>query len=322
MINRRDVLKAASGLAAGSAFFPGVAGTSSGLRPGERYVDVPGGRVWVNVVGGGPRPTLLVLHGGPGAGHDYLESLGDLAVDRPVVFYDQLGCGRSDKPDNPALWTVSRSVAEIEAVRRALGLTWCHLYGHSWGGWLAIEYLLRRSRGVKSAVLASTSGSAPQFVEGTRYLRTLLPADVQLVLDFYEAKGDFTAPEYLDAVGVFYQNFLCRLDPYPEPLLRTVANLDRNQVYATMNGPNEFVMTGNLASWDRTSQLCQVRTPVLLTRGRYDEFAEACTDTLQQHLPCTKRVEFPRSAHMAMWEDRRDYMNALASFLSDSDSSN
>ena len=312
MINRRGVLKAAGGLAA-SGFVPFV--PAGGLRPGERYVEVPGGRVWVNVVGSGRRPALLVLHGGPGAGHDYLESLGDLAADRPVVFYDQLGCGRSDKPDNPALWTVDRFVAEVEAVRRALDLRQFHLYGHSWGGWLAIEYLLRQPRGVTAAVLASTSSSAPEFVAGTRYLRTLLPADVQSVLDYYEAKGDFTAPEYLDAVGVFYQNFFCRLDPYPEPLLRSAANVDGNQVYATMNGPNEFVMTGNLASWDRTSQLCRIRKPILLTRGRYDEFAPACTDTLERHLPVVERVEFPHSAHMAMWEDRESYMRTVGSFL-------
>lgn len=320
MINRRDVLKVAGSLAVGSGLVPVVGraltGGSSELRPGERYVDVPGGRVWVNVVGSGRRPPLLVLHGGPGAGHDYLESLGDLAVDRPVVFYDQLGCGRSDKPDNPALWTVDRFVAELEAVRRALNLQRLHLYGHSWGGWLAIDYLVRQPQGVGAVVLASTSSSAAQFVEGTRYLRTLLPADVQQVLDYYEAKGEFTAPEYLDAVNVFYQNFLCRLDPYPEPILRTIANLDGNQVYATMNGPNEFVMTGNLASWDRTSELGRIRNPVLLTRGRYDEFAEPCTDTLQQRLPCTTRVEFPNSSHMAMWEDRLDYMRTLSSFLS------
>jgi proline-specific peptidase len=142
---------------------------------------------------------------------------------------------------------------------------------------------------------------------------------VQRVLDFYEAKGDFTAPEYLDAVNVFYQNFFCRLDPYPEALLRSAANVDGNQVYATMNGPNEFVMTGNLKSWDRTSQLCRIRNPVLLTRGRYDEFAPPCTDTLQKHIPRTTRIEFPDSAHMAMWEDQQPYLQALASFLSHGD---
>jgi proline-specific peptidase len=322
VINRRSVLRTSGALAAGSlmplaapAASASAFASASGLRPGERYVEVPGGRVWVKVVGSGPRPPLLVLHGGPGAGHDYLESLGDLAGDRPVVFYDQLGCGRSDKPDNPALWTVERFVAEVEAVRRALGLRHFHLYGHSWGGWLAIEYLLTQPREVAAVVLASTSTNAPQFVAGTRYLRSLLPADVQRVLDEYEAKGDYTAPEYLDAVNVFYANFFCRLDPYPEALLRSAANVDGNQVYATMNGPNEFVMTGNLAAWDRTSQVHRIRNPVLLTRGRYDEFSVDCTDTLEQRLRCTERVEFPHSAHMAMWEDRQDYMRTLAAFL-------
>jgi len=286
------------------------------LRPGERYVEVPGGRVWVNVVGSGRRPPLLVLHGGPGAGHDYLEPLADLAADRPVVFYDQLGCGRSDKPDNPALWTVDRFVAEVEAVRRALNLNQFHLYGHSWGGWLAIEYLLGQPRGVQAVVLASTSTSAAQFVAGTRHLRTLLPADVQRVLDYYESIGDFTAPEYLDAVNVFYLNFFCRLDPYPDALLRSGANVDGNQVYATMNGPNEFSITGNLASWDRTSQVCRIKNPVLLTRGRYDEFDVPCTDTLEQLLPRSERVEFANSAHMAMLEEPRAYTQALSAFLS------
>ncbi|MFI6094713.1 proline iminopeptidase-family hydrolase [Lentzea sp. NPDC051213] len=313
MINRRSVLKAVAGLS--PLLLPATASAGPVLRPGERFVDVPGGRVWTNVVGGGSRTPLLVLHGGPGAGHDYLESLGDLAADRPVVFFDQLGCGRSDKPDNPSLWRVDRFVTEVETVRRALGLRNFHLYGHSWGGWLAIEYLLRHPRAASAVVLASTSAGAPQFVAGTRQLRSLLPAEVQRVLDYYEARGEYTAPEYLEAVGVFYMNYFCRLDPYPEALLRSAANVEGNQVYATMNGPNEFVMTGNLKSWDRTAQVCQIRNPVLLTRGRYDEFTVDCTDTLQQHLPRAERAEFPNSAHMSMWEDRQDYMRTIASFL-------
>lgn len=317
MINRRTVLKAAAVAGALPALAPPAAAASTDLRPGERYVEVPGGRVWVNVVGAGRRPPLLVLHGGPGAGHDYLEPLGDLGADRPVVFYDQLGCGKSEKPDNPALWTVDRFVAEVDAVRRALRLDQLHLYGHSWGGWLAIEYLVQRSpRGIGAVVLASTSASAAQYVAGTQYLRTLLPADVQQVLNYYEYIGDFTAPAYLDAVNVFYQNFFCRLDPYPDALLRSAANVDGNQVYAVMNGPNEFSITGNLESWDRTAQVQRITHPVLLTRGRYDEFAEPCTDTLERLIPHTTRVEFPHSAHMAMLEERPAYIHAVGSFLS------
>ncbi|MCE7010207.1 proline iminopeptidase-family hydrolase [Kibdelosporangium philippinense] len=315
MLNRRKILTAAASL----AVVPAATATSA-FASSERYVEVPGGKVWVNVVGSGRRPPLLLLHGGPGAGHDYLEPLGQLGEDRTVVFYDQLGCGRSDKPDDPSLWTLDRSIAELDAVRCALNLDRCHLYGHSWGGWLAIEYLARKHRGVHAVVLASTSSSMEEFVAGTRYLRTLLPQDVQQTLDYYEAKGEFTAPEYLDAVNVFYANFLCRLpQPYPAPLQRSFDNLDGNQVYATMNGPNEFVVNGTLKDWDRTAQLGQIKNPVLLTRGRYDEFAEPCTDTLEQGIPHTKRVEFPNSAHMAMWEDQQAYINALSSFLADAE---
>ncbi|WP_326836940.1 proline iminopeptidase-family hydrolase [Amycolatopsis rhabdoformis] len=316
MINRRSVVKAAGALAAAGAIPVPAAKAAPPLESGERYVDVPGGRVWVDVVGGGRRTPLVVLHGGPGAGHDYLEPLGDLAEDRAVVFYDQLGCGRSDHPDDPALWTIGRFVAELQAVRRALRLDRCHLYGHSWGGWLAIEYLLRRPRGVKSVVLASTSAGAPEFVAGTKYLRSLLPPDVQQTLDKYEAQGDFTAPEYLDAVNVFYANFLCRLSPYPAAIQRSFDILDGNQVYAAMNGPNEFVMTGNLASWDRTAEVRRITEPVLLTRGRYDEMAETCTVTLRKNLPHARTVEFPHSSHLAMWEDRAAYRRTVSSFLS------
>src|ERR1700754_330251 len=125
-----------------------TANTQSKVTAGERFIEVPGGQVWVNVVGSGGGVPLILLHGGPGGGHDYLEPLAALADDRPVIFYDQLGCGKSDRPDDPALWTMDRFVDELSAVRQALGLGRVHLYGHSWGGWLAIEYLLHHAQGV------------------------------------------------------------------------------------------------------------------------------------------------------------------------------
>jgi proline-specific peptidase len=280
-----------------------------------KFVDVPGGRVWVDVVGSGGGVPLLLLHGGPGGGHDYLEPLAALADDRPVIFYDQLGCGNSDRPDNPALWTMERFVEELSAVRQALGLGRVHLYGHSWGGWLAIEYLLHHQQGVAGAVLASTSASIAEFVAGTRHLRSLLSKDVQETLDDFEAREDYTAPEYAAAVGNFYDNFLFRQHPYPDSLLRSLANLDGNQVYATMNGPNEFVVTGNLSTWDRTSRLAEISTPVLLTRGGHDEFEVRCAETLEANLPNTERVEFANSAHFAMLEEEEAYVTALRSFL-------
>ncbi|MEU8819931.1 proline iminopeptidase-family hydrolase [Actinoplanes sp. NPDC048796] len=324
-INRRLLLKSGLGLAAAgmgvaataAAAQPALAGGSGSrpLEPGERMIAVPGGKVWVNVVGTGRGVPLLTLHGGPGAGHDYLEPLASLGDDRQVIFYDHLGCGRSDKPNDPALWTLERSVAEVAAVRSALGLGKVHLFGHSFGGWLAIEYLLRRPRGVVSGVLASTSGSTAEFVAGTKRLRATLPRETQRTLDYYEARGDYTAPEYLAAVQVFYDNFLYRGKELPDALLRTIANLDGNQVYATMNGPNEFVVTGNLAPWNRTSRLRELKLPFLLTRGRFDEFEVRCLDGLENRLPHTERAEFANTAHFAWLEDERAYIATLRSYL-------
>jgi proline iminopeptidase len=179
----------------------------------------------------------------------------------------------------------------------------------------AIEYLLHHPQGVASTVLASTSASITEFVAGTQRLRTLLPKAVQATLNDFEASGDYTAPEYAAAVGVFYDNFLYRQQPYTEALLRSLTNLDGNQVYATMNGPNEFVVTGNLTAWDRTSRLGEISTPALLTRGRYDEFEVRCADTLEAKLPNSERVEFASSAHFAMLEEEQAYVAALRSFL-------
>jgi proline iminopeptidase len=292
-----------------------AANTYPEVAEGERFIEVPGGRVWVNVVGSGSGAPLLLLHGGPGGGHDYLEPLGTLGDDRPVIFYDQLGCGLSDRLDNPALWTMERFVEELAVVRQTLGLSRFHLYGHSWGGWLAIEYLLHHPREVAGTVLASTSASIAEFVAGTQQLRSLLPKDVQGTLDDFEAREEYTAPAYEAAVGVFYDNFLYRQQPYAESLLRSLANLDGNQVYATMNGPNEFVVTGNLVGWDRTSRLGEIATPALLTRGKYDEFEVRCADTLERGLPNVERVEFADSAHFAMLEEEDAYVAAMRSFL-------
>ena len=250
----------------------------------EGFVSVEGGRVWYRSVGSGGIP-LLLLHGGPGAGHDYLEPLEALAADRQVVFYDQLGCGRSDRPDNPALWRIERFVSEVAQVRRALGLSHIHLLGHSWGGWLAIEYLLGQPAGVVSVVLASTSASMPEVVAEIQRLKAQLPHDVRDVMDRHEATGDFANPEYQAAVMEFYKRHLCRLDPWPDCLMRSVANLDGNQVYLTMNGPNEFTVVGNLKDWERRDRIHEIRVPTLVTVGAYDEVPLACAQTLHNGSP-------------------------------------
>ncbi len=280
----------------------------------EGFVSVEGGRVWYRSVGSGGIP-LLLLHGGPGAGHDYLEPLEALGADRQVIFYDQLGCGRSDRPDNPALWRIERFASEVAQVRRALGLSRIHLLGHSWGGFLAIEYLLGQPAGVTSVVLASTGASLPEVLAEIQGLKAQLPDAVRDVMDRYEPIGDFANPEYQAAVMEFYKLYLCRLDPWPDCLMRSVANLDGNQVYATMNGPNEFTVVGNLKDWERRDRIHEITVPTLVTVGGYDEIPLACAQTLHNGVRGSQLAVFDESSHMAMLEETHAYVQRLVDFL-------
>lgn len=281
----------------------------------EGHVLVPGGEVWFKIVGSGDAIPLLTLHGGPGAGHDYLGPLEALASDRPIVFFDQLGCGQSDQPGDRSLWHIERFVAEVDIVRRGLGLEQVHLLGHSWGGWLAIEYMLSRPHGVVSLILASTSASLPQFVAETTRLKKELPPEIYQTLQRYERSGDYGHPNYEVAVLEFYKRHLCRLDPWPEPLLRSVEYLTGNPVYETMNGPNEFIVTGNLKDWDRTDRLGEISVPTFITVGRYDELTPVCAETLHKGIPNSRMVVFEESAHMAHLEEPDKYRQAVAGFL-------
>jgi len=278
-------------------------------------VEVDGHHVWYRRVGEGGVP-LLVLHGGPGAGHDYLEPLEGLAADREVVFYDQLGCGRSDKPDDTSLWKVGRFVDEVDTVRKALGLEEVHLLGQSWGGWLAIEYMLTRQEGVVGLVLASTSASIRQFVEEAEKLKAALPPEVYETMLRHEAAGELHHPDYEVAVVEFYNRHVCRLDPWPEAMLRTGENLDGNPVYETMNGPNEFFVIGNLKSWDREDRLGEIRAPTLVTVGRYDEITPACAATIQRGIQGSELRLFEESSHTAHLEETDEYLRAVGDFLS------
>ena len=289
------------------------------MREEEGHIDVPGGQVWYKVVGSGESVPLLTLHGGPGGGHDYLEPLNALASERPVVFFDQLGCGKSDTPDDVSLWRIDRFVDEVTAVRDALGLDRIHLLGHSWGGWLAIEYMLGAPSGVVSLTLASTSASIPQFVYEAGKLISKLPREMAETMRRLEAEGDFENPEFEAGMMEFYKRHLCRLDPWPDPLMRCIENLDGNIVYETMNGPTEFTVIGNMKDWNRIEKLSEIVAPTLITCGRYDELTPACSRTLRQGIMNSRMHVFERSAHMAHLEETESYLQILSEFLRDFD---
>ncbi len=289
------------------------------MREEEGHINVPGGQVWYKVVGSGESVPLLTLHGGPGGGHDYLEPLNALASERPIVFFDQLGCGKSDTPDDVSLWRIDRFVDEVAAVRDALGLDRIHLLGHSWGGWLAIEYMLGAPSGVVSLTLASTSASIPQFVHEAGTLISELPREMAETMRRLEAKGDFENPEFEAGMMEFYKRHLCRLDPWPDPIMRSLENLDGNIVYETMNGPTEFTVIGNMKDWNRIEKLSESVAPTLITCGRYDELAPACSRTLRQGIMNSRMHVFERSAHMAHLEETESYLQILSEFLRDLD---
>jgi len=282
----------------------------------ERRVEVTGGSVWAARLGPRESMPVLLLHGGPGAASDYMIPLAErLADHRPTVVYDQLGCGRSDQPDDTSLWTVDRSVAEVDQVRAALGLERCHLLGQSWGGWLAIEYMTRGTRGVERLVLASTSASIPEFMAGARGLIEELPEPHRTVLIELGAKGEYDHPDYQAAVDVFYHRHLCRADPWPDALLRSSAQMDGNQVYLTMNGPTEFDVIGRLREWDRTADLGRIDVPTLVTCGRYDEITPSCSETITRGIPDARMHVFEQSAHCAHLEEPDDYARIVEAFL-------
>jgi len=282
----------------------------------EGYVEVEGGRVWYRRLGEGDALPVLLLHGGPGAAHDYMLPLAErLSEHRPAIVYDQLGCGRADKPDDTSLWTVDRSVTEVDQVRAALGLDRCHLLGQSWGGWLAIDYMARGPVGVAGLVLASTSASIAQFVAGARRLIDALPEPHRTALQELGARGEYDHPDYRAAEQEFYRRHLCRMDPWPEALVRSSDQMEGNQVYATMNGPTEFDVIGRLRTWDRTPDLGRIDVPTLITCGRYDEITPACSETIAKGIPDARVVVFEESAHVAHLEEAEAYAGTVEEFL-------
>lgn len=283
----------------------------------EGFVRHGGFETWYRIVGDGGAEGLpvLCLHGGPGSPHDYLESLAGLtASGRKVVFYDQVGCGRSSKPSDPSLWTIDLFVDEIRAVRDALGLDRLHLLGHSWGGMLAIEYLLREDEGVASVVLASALSSTQVFVQEAARLRAEAPPEIKKALDTHEAAGTIDDPRYDEAVMAFYRLHSCRVDPWPDSLVRAFENM-RLEVYNTMWGPNEMNPNGTLADWDVRDRLGEIGVPTLVTCGRYDESTPEIARSIHEAIPGSRLEVFEDSSHTPFVEETDAYLETLAGFF-------
>jgi proline iminopeptidase len=284
----------------------------------EGFVTVTGGRVWYKIVGSGRATPLLLLHGGPGFPSDYLTPLEAISNERPVVFYDQLGCGKSDRPSDKSLWKIERSVRELAQVRKALGLENVHILGHSWGTMLATDYLLTRPIGVVSVILAGPALSTKQWMNDADKLRAALPKEVKDTLARHERAGTTQSEEYQTASQAYLQRYVCRIIPPPKELAASIAGMG-HEVYETMWGPSEFNATGNLKDYDRSGRLKEISVPTLFTCGRYDEATPKSTAWYQSLVPKSKLVVFENSAHMAMLEERDRYIETIRRFLKEAE---
>jgi proline iminopeptidase len=285
----------------------------------EGYIEVPGGKVWYQSFNKDcARTPLIVLHGGPGSSCFSLQGLKALSDNRPVILYDQLGCGRSDRPSDSSLWKIERFVQELADIRKALDLEEVHILGHSWGTTLAAAYCLTKPSGVKSVIFSSSCLSAPIWEQDQLRNLKKLPEEIQEIIKTSEANGTTDSPEYKEATKVFNQHFVCRLNPFPE-FLKEGAHLKNPEVYNIMWGPSEFTVTGNLKSFDCTSKLHEVTCPTLYTCGRYDEATPETTEYYRSLTPNARMHVFEKSAHMPYMEETEEYLQVIGDFLKEVD---
>jgi proline-specific peptidase len=280
----------------------------------EGTTAVPGGSVWFERVGGGAGLPLVVVHGGPGLPHDYLRSLERLADEREVIFWDQLGCGRSRRPSNTQLWTMERAVAEMDAVVKALGLTRFHVFGNSWGGMLAQQYALDVASGAASLTLSNTIASIPEFSKMVARLKSELDPATQAAIDRHEAAGTTYSAEYQGAIRTWNETYLCRVRPWPRELEEAFRNMGTD-VFETMFGPSDFHIVGTIRDWDVFDRLPEIVLPTMVLAGRYDECVPEHAWEMHQRIPGSRFELFESSAHMPFIEEPDKFDSVMRDFL-------
>ncbi|PIP01117.1 Proline-specific peptidase [uncultured Pleomorphomonas sp.] len=286
------------------------------IAPDARHVvKVDGYNVVAYEFGTGDEVVLLA-NGGPGLPCDYLREAHSCLIDQGyrVIAFDQLGTGASDRPTDPALWTIGRYVEETETVRRALGLGKVHFLGHSWGGWLAIDYALTYPEALRTLILEDTVADMPHLIGELERLRGALGAETVAMMQAHEAAGTIDHPEYLAAIMLLNYRHVCRLKEWPAPVNRSLSDWNMGP-YGTMQGPNEFLYIGNLKDWNRVPDLHRIAVPTLITCGEHDELTPACALRMKLNLPDAELRVFANSSHMPFYENPGDYYPALLAFL-------
>ena len=284
-------------------------------------------RVWTKRVGNNPRIKVLLLHGGPGMTHEYFEAFDSYFPGAGIeyYYYDQLGSAYSDQPDEPSLWELPRFVEEVEQVRQALKLDRSnfYLFGHSWGGMLALEYALKYQQNLKALIISNMVPSIPAY---SRYAKTvLMPAMDQKALaeiKALEAAGKFDDPLYEELLMQnFYVYHILRMpaDQWPDPLMRALNKINK-KIYVPMQGPSELGTSGKLVMWDRTADLSKISVPTLAVGARYDTMEPALMQKIAQSEKKGRYLFCPNGSHFDMYDDQSLYMTGVIQFILDVDS--
>jgi L-proline amide hydrolase len=285
----------------------------------QGYTDFRGYRTWYRVAGdlaSGVMP-LLALHGGPGSTHHYFGPLERLAAERPVVLYDQIGCGGSDRPADID-WSVAVFREEMDAVRSQLGLERIHLLGTSWGGMLALEHVLSGAEGIVGLILSSTLASVDQWAAEQLRLRNALPADVVEVFERHERAGTYHDPEYDRAMEAYFDRHFYR-GPKPRAELEAMNAGKAVDVYNAMQGPNEWTVTGALRGWDVRDRLGEIDVPTLVIRGRHDMSTDPISATLVNGIKGAREVVLENSSHTPVLEETDQYLEAISKFMKEAE---
>ncbi len=287
----------------------------------EGRLTIEGRETWYRVTGDlSTGVPLVLLHGGPGAAHDYLDSLTRLASeDRAVVHYDQVGCGLSTHlPEAPKeFWTVQLFLDELSSLLAHLGIADNYdVLGQSWGGMLGAEHAITRPKGLRKLILSNSPASIALWVSEANRLRADLDPVTQERLTRYEALAEYDNPEYLEAVQVFYDRHVCRVIPNPEEVQRSFRQMGEDPtVYMTMNGPTEFHCIGSLVDWSVVDRVHQIEVPTLLLSGRYDEATPATVQPFADAIPDVRWHIFENSSHMPFVEEPEAFDEVVLNFL-------
>ena len=278
--------------------------------------------VWTKRIGNNPKIKVLLLNGGPGATHEYFECFENFLPAEGIefIYYDQLGCGNADNPNDTSMWDLSRYVEEVEQVRKALKLdnTNFYLLGHSWGGILAMEYATKYQNNMKGLIISNMMASCPEYGKyADEVLAKQMNPEVLAEIMKIEANKDFSNPRYMELlIPNFYEKHVLRFPSkdWPEPVNRSLGKTNQS-LYVTMQGPSEFGISGKLEKWDRKADLKNVKIPTLVIGAKHDTMDPKHMEEISKILPNGSYLFCPKGSHMAFYDDQKTYFSGLISFL-------